>query len=76
MTVEEAAQILKEMYIGAPNKPSGYSNSSIGIKYADDLSSLSLWQVVYQAGISTSYYTEIRKGMNLAEYVKVVNDFP
>ena len=47
-----------------------------GIKYANDLSRLPIREILLQAGISYTYHTEVRKGVRLAEYVAVVNDFP
>lgn len=43
-----------------------------GIKYAQEISSMSLAQLVTQAGLPAPYRTEIRKGIKLAKYVRVV----
>ena len=47
-----------------------------GIRYADDLSRLSIKEILLYAGMSDTYQTEVYKGIRLAGYVKVVNDFP
>ena len=84
MTVDEAARILRGMYdAGAQGR--GLKTTAIhlfGIRYADALeggaarSRLSIKEILLHAGMSEKYYTEVRKGIRLAGYVKVVNDFP
>ena len=81
MTVNEAARILRGMYdAGAQGR--GLMTTAIhlfGIRYADDLSRLSrlsIKEILLHAGMSEKYQTEVYKGIRLAGYVKVVNDFP
>ena len=77
MTVDEAARILREMYYAGEG--TGLMVTGIhlfGILYADDLESLSIPDIISRAGLCPSYRTEVQKGKNLAEYVKVVNAFP
>ena len=78
MTVDEAARILREMYYaGAHGR--GLMTTGIhlfGIIYADDLSRLSIKDILLHAGMRYKYQTEVNKGIRLAGYVKVVNDFP
>ena len=78
MTVDEAARILRQMYRAGATKGRGQKTTGIhlfGIQYADDISHLGIRDILLQAGMSEKYYTEIRKGIKLAEYVKVVKDF-
>ena len=78
MTVDEAARILRGMY-DAGGHDRGLMTTAIhlfGIRYADDLSRLSIKEILLHAGMSATYYTEVRKGIKLAGYVNVVNDFP
>ena len=79
MTVDEAARILRGMYdAGAQGR--GLMVTAIhlfGIRYADDLSRLQpIKEILLHAGMSDTYQTEVYKGIRLAGYVKVVNDFP
>ena len=77
MTVDEAARMLKEMYAVGATKGRGRATTGIhlfGIKYADELSGLSVKEIVLKAGISDKYVTEVNKGRRLAEYVKVIKD--
>lgn len=41
------------------------------IKYADDIGDLPLKEIVAGASLPSSYATEIRKGINLAQYVVI-----
>ena len=77
MTVDEAARILRGMYDAGEGR--GLMVTAIhlfGIRYADDLSRLSIKEILLHAGMRDTYQTEVYKGMRLAGYVKVVNDFP
>ena len=79
MTVEEAARILSKMYHAGKTRGRGRATTAVhlfGIKYANDLSRLPIREILLQAEISYTYHTEVRKGVRLAEYVAVVNDFP
>ncbi len=72
MTVEEAGELLRRMYETAPYREKTTYIRLFGIKYASDLDSLSLKDVVTKAGLGRpSYDTEVRKGMNLAKYVQM-----
>jgi len=42
-----------------------------GIRWASQLEGISCKEVAIRAGIHESYGTEIRKGVNLAEYVSI-----
>ena len=74
MTVDEAADILKRMYNDAPDREKITGIFLFGIKYADDLAGLSLKDVVREAGIRPTYYTEIRRGIKLAQYAQIKPD--
>ena len=79
MTNEEAAWILREMYHAGGTRGGGRKTTAMhmfGIKYANDISRLHVGEILHQAGISHSYLTEVYKGVRLAEYVQVVNEFP
>ena len=71
MTVDEAAHILREMYRKAPIGEKATSIHLFGIKYAKELSGLSIADIADQATGSESYQVEIRKGIRLAEYVQL-----
>ena len=71
MTVGEAALELKKSYErGKRRGQTALHIHLFGIKYADDLRSLSIREVVNRAGIP-DYAAEINKGRNLAKYVQI-----
>ena len=74
MTVGEAAAVLKRMYENAPHGEKVTCIFLFGIIYADDLAALSVRDVVREAGVRPTYYTEIRRGIKLAEYVQMKGD--
>ena len=74
MTVGEAAAILKRMYENAPHGEKVTCLFLFGIIYADDLAALSVSDVVREAGVRPTYYTEIRNGIKLAKYVQIRGD--
>jgi hypothetical protein len=71
MDTTEAANILRAMYLGAPKGEKVTRIHLFGIKYASELESISLSDLVAQAGISMTYVTEVNKGKKLAKYVTV-----
>lgn len=74
MTVGEAALKLKRAHErGKRRGQTALHIHLFGIKYADDLRSLSIKEVVNRAGIP-NYTSEISKGRNLAEYVQIKPD--
>lgn len=75
MNIDEAAKILRNAYYRAPKDRQATTVHLFGIKYADELASMSLKQLVQKAGIRDSYYAEIRKGIRLSEYVNL-KDLP
>ncbi len=71
MTIEDAAKILSQMYLTAPEKEQVVQIHLFGIKYATQLDGMPLHELSERAGISKSYGTEIRKGINLSRYVSL-----
>lgn len=71
MTVNEAANILREMYRKAPKGGKATSIHLFGIKYAKELNGLSIADIADQATGNESYQVEIRKGIRLAKYVRL-----
>ena len=69
MTVEEAARILREMYVGSDKGEMVLQCHLFGITYADELDRLSVREILEVARLPTSYSTEISKGRKLAKYV-------
>ena len=69
MTLEEAGRKLREMYASAPYGEQVARIHLFGIKYADELGSLTNMAIVRQAGIHESYHSEVAKGRRLAKYV-------
>jgi hypothetical protein len=71
MKIEDLAQKLKTAYFGASDKKRVVSIHLFGIRYAQEIEGKSCKEIAVRAGINESYGTEIRKGMNLAEYVSI-----
>lgn len=74
MTVKEAGDILRRAYNDAPHGEKKTCLILFGIKYADSLLGLSLKDVVAEAGIGSTYYTEIRLGIKSAQYAQIKPD--
>jgi hypothetical protein len=74
--MDELVRILRDAVRSAPEGEIVVSIHIFGIAYARDLQDVSLRELVRLAGIRPSYQTEIRKGMRLAEYVRIVSDLP
>ncbi len=72
MELTEAANILRGMYVWAPDGEKVVQIHLFGIKYAREIESMSLAELVAQAGLPDSYKTEVNKGKNLAPFVKVI----
>lgn len=71
MNIDEAAKILRRAYRRAPEGRQATTVHLFGIKYADELASMSLKQLVEKAELSASYQVELNKGRNLAQYVNL-----
>lgn len=69
MNIDEAAKILRRAYCQAPKDRQATTVHLFGIKYADELASMSLKQLVEKADIPPAYQVELNKGRNLAQYV-------
>jgi|TARA_B110000967_G_C18770338_1_gene502719 hypothetical protein len=71
MTLNELGTKLSEMYNDAPKGNAVAMIHLFGIKYANEIkeSNYSKKDIIEQSGISTSYLTELTKGVKLAEYV-------
>ncbi len=71
MTLNELGTKLSEMYNNAPKGDSVAMIHLFGIKYAAEIkeSEYSKKDIIKQSGISTSYLTELTKGVKLADYV-------
>jgi len=71
MTLNELGTKLSEMYNDAPKGNAVAMIHLFGIKYANEIkeSEYSKKDIIKQSGISTSYLTELTKGVKLADYV-------
>jgi hypothetical protein len=71
MTLNQLGTKLNEMYNNAPKGDSVAMIHLFGIKYAMEIkqSNYSKKDIITQSGISTSYLTELTKGVKLANYV-------
>lgn len=73
MTLNELGTKLSEMYNNASKGNAVAMIHLFGIKYANEInkSEFSKRDIIKQAGISSSYLTELTKGVKLADYVIV-----
>jgi hypothetical protein len=71
MTIDEAAQYLKEMYCDA-SRGKVLSVHLFGIRFASELDGMPLKEIVARAGLPESYDIEVRAGINLAKYVREI----
>lgn len=71
MTLSELGKKLSKMYNNAPKGDAVAMIHLFGIKYVNEIkqSNYSKKDIIEQSGISTSYLTELNKGVKLAEYV-------
>ena len=71
MTLNDLGAKLNEMYCNAPKGDSVAMIHLFGIKYSKEImqSNYSKKDIITQSGISTSYLTELTKGVKLAYYV-------
>ena len=69
MDISEAARLLRDMYHEAPHGEQTTYIRLFGIKYADEIRSMSLKELVGYAGLLPSYQTEVYKGIKLSKYV-------
>jgi hypothetical protein len=63
---------LKEMYDNAPRGEQVAMIHLFGIKYPKEIKEAGVKNVVIEAGISSTYVTEVSKGMSLSKYVKIL----
>ena len=70
-TLMEFSSILKKMYEEAPIGESTTMIHLFGIKYAKEImeADFSVKDILFNAKMSTSYQTEVHKGVRLAKYV-------
>jgi len=73
MTEKQLADKLREMYDKAPEGKQVVNIHLFGIMYADEIvgKGYSINNIVTKSGLSKTYGTEIRKAINLSEYVIV-----
>jgi hypothetical protein len=69
-TINALGKILADMYNNAPKKEQVTMIHLFGVKYADDLQKVGIREVVEQAGIHSTYRTELSKAVKLAKYVE------
>lgn len=68
-SIEKLGKILEDMYSNALKKEKVTMIHLFGIKYAEDIRKVGIKEVIDQAGIHSTYRTELNKGVNLAKYV-------
>ncbi|WP_347159411.1 HTH-like domain-containing protein [Pontibacter chitinilyticus] len=73
MTLRDLGQKLKEMYENAPRGEQVTMIHLFGVKFADSIKEVGVKEVIDEAGISSTYRTELNKAINLAKYVRPIN---
>jgi hypothetical protein len=68
-TLATLGKTLADMYKNAPKKEQVTMIHLFGVKYADDIQKVGIREVVEQAGIHSTYRTELNKAVKLAKYV-------
>lgn len=76
MTIEELGKILAEVNEKAPRKKLVVWIHLFGIQFHEQIKQYGSKAVVEASGINLSYFAEVNKGVNLAEYVTLNNPFP
>ncbi|MFD2640025.1 HTH-like domain-containing protein [Piscibacillus salipiscarius] len=74
MRKAELGKLLKDMYNSAPPKEQVTFIHLFGIKYGTEIlrNDYNIAEIVSISGISESYKTEVRKGVNLSKYVNIM----
>lgn len=72
MNQKELGAILNEMYSNAPRGKQVTMIHLFGIKYHKEIQNFGIKEIVLEAGIRSTYSTEISKAINLAKYVKAI----
>ena len=76
MTLNKLTNKLSDTYSSGPKGDVVVMIHLFGIKYSDEIekNGYSKKDIIKQSGISTSYQTELAKGMKLAKFVKPRNN--
>ena len=72
MTIEQLGAKLRDAYERAGDREKVVMIHLFAITHANDMRGMSPADVVAAAGIKATYATEVRKGINLARYVRPV----
>ena len=74
MEMMEAARMLRHVHQNAPQGKKVVYVHLFGIRYADELRDLPCARLIDLADVPTSYYMELWRARNLAEYVEIKED--
>lgn len=72
MNEKELGAILSQMYNDAARGEQVTMIHLFGVKYHKEIKLVGVKEVIREAGISSTYSTEVSKAMNLAKYVKAI----
>ena len=75
MNIHEAAKTLRNMYDQAPYGERVAMIHMFGIIYADEIAHIPRSDLVREAGMRTSYHSEVSKGIKLVKYVELKNAY-
>ena len=68
-TASELGGILADMYKNAPKKEQVTMIHLFGVQYHEEIQQVGIREVVEEAGIHSTYRTELSKAIKLAKYV-------
>jgi len=74
MEAKELGSILKGLYDNAKRGQQVTKIHLFGIKYSEEILKAGIRQVIIESGIRSTYATEVSKGVNLADWVKLTKD--
>ena len=75
-TLVETGAALRRAYVSAPKGDATLRVRLFAIRYAEQIASHGVADVVAAAGLPKSYGTEIHKGLRLAAFVEIRRDRP
>jgi hypothetical protein len=70
METSELGKLLRESYQNAQKTEKVTMIHLFGIKYAEEIKQCGIAEIIKEAGIFSTYRTELGKGIKLAKYVK------
>ncbi len=74
MEAKELGSTLRDLYENAGRGKQVTKIHLFGIKYSNEILKAGIKDVIKESGINSTYATEVSKGINLADWVKITKD--